>query len=222
MANLENLPVLYSFRRCPYAMRARLALQVSGMQCVLREVELKHKPPDMLALSPKGTVPVLVLPDGRVLEQSLDIMRFALERHDPLVWLPLDDGEWARQCALVQRNDTAFKSALDRYKYPQRFGLVDNSQHRGEGELYLSELNACLRTRVALAGAHFGFADAAIAPFVRQWAHTDVARFAAKEWTALQTWLLAFEQSSLFAAVMRKYPAWAPSQKAVIFPNAMV
>lgn len=222
MNPLENLPVLYSFRRCPYAMRARLALQVSGLQCVLREVALKNKPAAMLAASPKGTVPVLVLPDGKVLEQSLDIMRFALHGHDPQAWLPQEEGDWARQCALVERNDTHFKAALDRYKYPQRFGLSDNSAYRLEGEQYLLELNDWLTSKPALAGAQFGFADAAIAPFVRQWAHTDAARFAEAPWPSLQAWLNAFEQSAVFAAVMQKYPDWELSQEAVLFPQGTV
>lgn len=214
----ENLPVLYSFRRCPYAMRARLALRVSQMQCVLREVALRNKPASMLAASPKGTVPVLVLPDGRVLEQSLDIMLFALRSHDPQAWLPQDDVEWARQRALIERNDTQFKAALDRYKYPQRFGLTDNGTHRIDGERYLLLLEEWLCRKPALAGAQFGLADAAIAPFVRQWAHTDVARFAAADWPALQAWLHAFENSALFAAVMQKYPEWEFSRDGVLFP----
>jgi len=218
MPHLEDLPILYSFRRCPYAMRARLALLVAGVPCVLREVALKNKPQAMLALAPQGTVPVLVLPDGRVLAQSLDIMRFALDHKDPLAWLPHDEVDRARQQAWVERNDGPFKFALDRYKYPQRFGLGDNSAYRLAGEQYLGELNDWLCHNRALAGAHFGYADAAIAPFVRQWAHTDAARFASADWSALQAWLQAFEQFEGFALVMEKYPVWEPSQAPVHFP----
>src|SRR5206468_13064094 len=109
-----TLPILYSFRRCPYAMRARMAIAVSGQRCELREIVLKSKPPEMLAASPKATVPVLVLPGGSVIEQSLDIMRWSLTRHDPAGWLDHEDKH------LIEANDGPFKHHLDRAKYPDR------------------------------------------------------------------------------------------------------
>ena len=121
---MPDLPVLYSFRRCPYAIRARLALRISGLPLELREVSLKSKPPEMLALSAKGTVPVLVLPDGLVIDESLDIMRWALSQNDPEAWLshgPLND-----MLALIAINDGKFKHALDRYKYPNRYPQESN------------------------------------------------------------------------------------------------
>jgi glutathione S-transferase len=201
-------PVLYSFRRCPYAMRARLALQSSGMSVELREITLKDKPAEMLLASSKGTVPVLVLPNGTVIEQSLDIMLWALRHNDPQVWLP--DGSTALHDALdfIAINDGPFKQALDRYKYPARFALADGLTHRIQGAVTLQQWEARLATQPYLSGAQWGFLDAAIAPFVRQFAHTDPAWFAAQHWPQLLRWLAAFEASLAFAAVMQKVTGW--------------
>ena len=216
-----TLPVLYSFRRCPYAMRARLALNASGVALEHREVVLKNKPAHMLALSPKGTVPVLWLPDGqgpqggRVLEQSLDIMLWALRQHDPLGWLPASDVDMAYAMSLIAHNDGPFKQQLDRYKYPNRSGQVSGSADRDEAAVWLLTLEARLQAAPFLAGEHFGLADAAVAPFVRQYAHTDPAWFAAQPWPALASWLAAFEASELFAAIMHKHAPW-PEPAAVV------
>ena len=164
------LPILYSFRRCPYAMRARLALAISGTVCELREVKLSAKPAAMLAASPKGTVPVLVLPDGQVIEQSLEIMRWALAQGDPEGWLCRDDP------ALIARNDGAFKHDLDRYKYPERHSS-DPLVHRESGLAFLRELDARLAAHGQLCGAKRGITDTAIMPFVRQFASVDAAWF---------------------------------------------
>lgn len=205
------LPVLYSFRRCPYAMRARLALQASGIAYEHREVILKNKPAHMLALSPKGTVPVLWLPDpsgGQVLEQSLDIMRWALERHDPEAWLPADEAIRQDVWALIAQNDGDFKFHLDRYKYPHRYGLTDGVAHRAQASDLLETLQRRLAANAYLSGPRFGLADAAIAPFVRQFAHTDKAWFGQQDWSALAQWLANFEASEAFAQVMKKHPVW--------------
>jgi len=205
------LPVLYSFRRCPYAMRARLTLHASGIVHEHREVVLKNKPAHMLALSPKGTVPVLWLPDacsGRVLEQSLDIMLWALRQSDPLGWLPLTNEGMANALALIAHNDGPFKQQLDRYKYPNRSGLESGLTDRDLAAVWLHGLDTRLQAQPFLAGSHFGLADAGIAPFVRQFAHTNPGWFAAQAWTALTTWLTAFEASGLFAAIMHKHAPW--------------
>jgi glutathione S-transferase len=206
------LPVLYSFRRCPYAMRARLALHASGIATEHREVVLKNKPAHLLALSPKGTVPVLWLPGAagsKVLEQSLDIMLWALRQHDPLGWLPPSDAGMADAQALIAHNDGPFKQQLDRYKYPSRWGLESGVADRDEGAIWLRTLDARLRKQPELAGEHFGMADAAVAPFVRQYAHTDPTWFAAQPWPALASWLTQFEASDLFQAIMHKHAPWA-------------
>lgn len=205
------LPVLYSFRRCPYAMRARLALQVSGAAYEHREVVLKNKPAHMLSLSPKGTVPVLWLRSAAgdpVLEQSLDIMLWALRQNDPLGWLPKAEAAKSEATALIAHNDGPFKWQLDRYKYPNRSGLDSGTAAREEAALWLHTLDTRLRAEPFLAGEQFGLADAAIAPFVRQYAHTDLAWFAAQPWGPLAAWLAAFEGSAQFEAIMQKHTPW--------------
>ena len=208
------LPILYSFRRCPYAMRARLALYASGIAVEHREIELKNKPVCMLAASPKGTVPVLVLPDGQVIDESLDIMRWALQAQDPLHWWPNDPLRFTATMALIKDNDGPFKYALDRYKYPRRFGLEDGAAWRDAGAEFLLRLEAVLLTQPQLAGQQQGLCDAALAPFVRQFAHTDKAWFAAQPWPRLVRWLSKFEGSDGFAAIMHKHPIWVPDHNA--------
>jgi glutathione S-transferase len=212
-------PVLYSFRRCPYAMRARLALVASGTVCVLREVVLATKPAALLQASPKGTVPVLVLPDGKVLEQSLDIMLWALRRTDVQHWLPSAPQELDAALQLIAACDSDFKHNLDRYKYPNRYALPDGASHRTLGAQFLQTLNDTLTVQHNLMGEHFGLADAAIAPFVRQFAHTDSDWFASQPWQALQQWLRNFESSALYARVMEKHVAWTEDQAPVVFPR---
>jgi glutathione S-transferase len=203
-------PVLYSFRRCPYAMRARLALAASDTVYELREVVLARKPPALLQASPKGTVPVLVLPDGTVLEQSLDIMLWALRRNDPQHWLPTSAAELDNALAVIAQCDGDFKANLDRYKYPNRYALADGVAHRASGAQFLQALDDRLGAHPHLMGERFGLLDAAIAPFVRQFAHTDPAWFARQPWSGLQRWLTDFEASSLFLRSMEKCPVWAP------------
>jgi glutathione S-transferase len=190
-------------------MRARLALAASGTVCELREVVLAHKPAAMLQASPKGTVPVLVLTDGVVLEQSLDIMLWALRRNDPHHWLPANEQSMADALQLINQCDGEFKSHLDRYKYPNRYALPDGLDHRSLGAQFLQTLNERLSAHRYLLGEHFGLVDAAIAPFVRQFAHTDPAWFASQPWPCLQQWLTGFEASAVFTGVMHKFAAWA-------------
>ena len=206
------LPVLYSFRRCPYAMRARMAVAVSGVLVELREVVLRDKPPEMLEASPKGTVPVLVLSDGRVLEESLDIMRWALSQGDPEGWLGHEDQN------LISAFDGPFKQALDRYKYPHRYNLTDGTAYRDTALGHLATLNALLTDAPYLGGARSAFTDIALFPFVRQFAATDAAWFAALPLPALQSWLSALVGSELFAAIMTRYPQWKAGDAPVHFP----
>jgi glutathione S-transferase len=203
-------PVLYSFRRCPYAMRARLAVQAAGIDVELREIALKDKPAEMLQASPKGTVPVLVLPGGRVIEQSLDIMLWALQCKDPQNWLPKTTHAMNDAIASIAINDGPFKQSLDRYKYPARLALAGGFAYRGQGATTLQQWEGRLTTQAYLSGAHCGLLDAAIAPFVRQFAHTDTAWFAQQNWPQLQRWLAGFDTSPTFAAVMEKVPVWKP------------
>lgn len=206
------VPILYSFRRCPYAMRARMALRVSGVDYEHREVALKAKPAEMLAVSPKGTVPVLVLPTGEVLEQSLDIMRWALQQNDPQAWLPDTPQALAFSDESIALNDGEFKAHLDRYKYPQRFNLSDGLQDRTQAIDVLMRWQVRLQAQAFLSGPHWGLLDACVAPFVRQFARTDRVWFDAQPWPELAQWLTAFENSEAFAAVMQKHPLWVSPQ----------
>lgn len=206
-------PLLYSFRRCPYAMRARLALAVSTTSVVMREVKLSAKPAAMLAVSPKGTVPVLLLPDGHVIDESLDVMRWTLARHDPERWLDGDDR------ALIGRNDGDFKHALDRYKYPDRHG-VDPLVYRDKAISFLSELDDRLSRTDQLCGSARSLTDAAIVPFVRQFAAVDRQWFNGLPLQHLQRWLADHMASPLFNLIMLRVAPWAPGDKPLLFPPA--
>ncbi len=214
------LPVLYSFRRCPYAMRARLALAASGQQVELREVVLRDKPPELVRVSPKATVPVLLLADGAVVDESLEIMLWALGRHDPEGWLTPQSGSRAEMMALVAANDAGFKHHLDRYKYPQRHDGADAQAHRREAAAFAARLEARLDAQPWLFGEHAALADMAIAPFVRQFAGVDPAWFSAQPWPRLQRWLAAVTGSTLFGRIMDKYPPWRTGDPPTVFPPA--
>jgi len=189
-------------------MRARLALAVSGQAVELREVELRNRPDELYAVAAKGTVPVLVLPDGQAIDESLDVMHWALAKNDPMAWLPATEGLQSECDALLARNDGAFKHHLDRYKYATRYEDTNQVEHRDVGAVILRELDQRLRQRAFLLGETFTLADAAVAPFVRQYARADRAWFDAQEWTALRTWLDGFTESERFLAIMQKYPIW--------------
>lgn len=202
-------PVLFSFRRCPYAMRARLALAISGTRCELREVSLRSKPPAMLAASPKGTVPVLILPDGTVIDESIDIMRWALGRRDPEGWLSRDDP------ALIAANDGSFKRNLDGYKYPGRHA-GDPLVHRDLGLEFLRDIDARLSAAGQLCGSTRGLADAAIMPFVRQFAAVDRQWFDAQPLPHLHKWLNGHLASDLFNRIMMRVKPWSQGDISVI------
>lgn len=195
---------LYSFRRCPYAMRARMALRYSAVEVTIVEVSLKAKPAEMLALSSKGTVPVLQV-DSRVIDESLEIMGWALDLHDPQDWRLRDDPEGqALTAALVEENDRVFKLHLNRYKYPERHPEYSKEHYRSEGEDFLRRLEALLATRPFLAATHPSLADVAVLPFIRQFAHVDRDWFAQAPYPRLQDWLQGLLDSELFLAIMAK------------------
>jgi glutathione S-transferase len=198
------LPILYSFRRCPYAMRARLALYASGVAVELREVSLRAKPASMLAASPKGSVPVLVLPDGRVIDESWEIMQWALHQHDPEGWLGQDNSFIAAANPLIIENDTTFKYHLDRYKYAERYPEYPRSHYRSEAQVFLQQLENRLHTPRFLLGDAMSIADVAIFPFIRQFAAVDKDWFAQAPYPSLQRWLNIFLGSELFDEVMKK------------------
>jgi glutathione S-transferase len=196
--------LLYSFRRCPYAMRARMAVAYSGAEVELVEVSLKAKPAEMLKRSPKGTVPVLVL-DDEVLEQSLDIMQWALARNDPDDWSMAFDSAAQQQIAeLVAENDSTFKTDLDRYKYAVRYPDFTQEEYRARGEVFLSKLEGLLSDRECLISDHLTLADIALAPFVRQFCFVDPDWFWQSPYPRLQGWLKRFLESELFTDAMAK------------------
>jgi len=211
-------PVLYSFRRCPYAMRARMAIAVSGRRCELREVVLRDKPAELLEASPKGTVPVLVDVDGSVFAQSLDIMLWALRRNDPERWLQPDGGTLDDMLSLIAECDGEFKRNLDGYKYPGRQPGANAGMHRQQGAQFLERLDARLQCSRCLHGDHVALADIAIAPFVRQFAHVDPAWFDAQPWPRLHAWLSARLGAPIFSLVMDKVPQWRAGERGVSFP----
>lgn len=205
--NPATVPLLYSYRRCPYAMRARMALLVAGIAFDAHDIVLRNKPAAMLALSPKGTVPVLQLPDGGVLEQSLDIMQWALAARDPEGW-------WARaqgsaNLGLLSVCDGLFKQHLDRYKYPERFEKEDSvQQHRDAAvEMLLNPLDAQLRRSAQLGGHTPCATDIAIFPFVRQFAAVEPVWFEQLALPALKVWLAGWLSHPLFEAAMARLPS---------------
>ena len=202
MPAMGNRPILYSFRRCPYAMRARLALAVSETDYELREVHLGRKPAAMLAASPKGTVPVLTLRDGTVIEESLEIMSWALRRKDPEGWLARNERR------LIDFNDGPFKHALDRYKYPDRYDS-NPSEQRERGLEFLGSLEGRLVVAEHLSGKRRGFTDAAIFPSVRQFAAVDPDWFATQDVARVRAWLAAYAASPLFERIMVRVAPWS-------------
>jgi len=213
----DKRPILYSFRRCPYAMRARLAILSSGIEVELREVVLRDKPAEMIEASPKATVPVMVLADGTVLEESLDIIEWSLATNDQEGWLNFSDDQLAEMQALIGELDGPFKSALDRYKYENRYDNVVAKEQRDLARPFLWKLDAMLAGKQFLFGGRFSLADGAILPFVRQYAHVDRDWYWAQEWTNLVEWLDRFLASDRFASIMTKYEKWESGDNGVSF-----
>ena len=194
------IPTLYTFRRCPYAIRARLAIAVSGVVVAHHEVDLRDNPAAMLAISPKATVPVLQLTDGTVIDESLDIMRWALRQNDPEHWLLVATDA----VALIEQNDSSFKRDLDHYKYPNRFPETSMEDYRAACEKFVQILDDRLALSAFLMGDKFAFADSAIAPFIRQFAHVDKDWFYQSPHLHVIKWLDAILASPLFNSVMKK------------------
>ena len=221
LIQLRTLPMtssyhcLYSFRRCPYAMRARLGILFAELQVELREITLKHKPSQMLAISPKGTVPVLQLVDGTVIEESREIMIWALEQQDPQRLLNAEIFHQAN--ALIDKNDNEFKYWLDRYKYADRYLEMTQTEYRQRGEGFLEVLEALLTKNTYLLGKSITIADIGIMPFVRQFAHVDRDVFYSLPYPNLQRWLQDWLQHPHFLQAMAKFQRWQEGDEVVIF-----
>jgi glutathione S-transferase len=203
-----DLPILYSFRRCPYAMRARMALLEACIQVELREVVLRDRPEHMMEISPKGTVPVLLLPDGTVIEESLEIMLWSLDES----WLV---GDWK---ALIEGNDNDFKHHLDRYKYNNRYeNPLSPEEHRNEVVNILEGYNQRLIDFEYLCGDSCSISDYALAPFVRQFANTNRAWFDELPLPHLHRWLSSILEDEIFANCMVKHPQWMDGDEPLFF-----
>jgi len=199
------MPILYTYRRCPYAMRARMALQYAGIQVDHREIDLRNKPQSMLRLSPKGTVPVLNL-DGLVLDQSLEIMHWALKVSDPDGWNMLDENIAQ---AWIEKNDELFKSLLDQYKYPNRYPNTNQATVLDDAiALMLRPMESALGSSLYLLGDKMTWVDVAIFPFIRQFSMADQQKFEQLPFPHTQKWLRRHIESKLFLAVMDKHPTW--------------
>ena len=211
---MSDLPILYSFRRCPYAMRARMALVASGAEVMLREVLLKDKPAELLAASPKATVPVLVLSDGRVVEESLDVMQWALEYRDPLNWLEGEalESDWISAC------DGDFKHWLDRYKYSERYPEHTAEDYRQNAEAFIQRLEDRLSVSDWVGGDAANAVDVALFPFIRQFAGVDPSWWQQAPYPKVRLWLENWLNSALFSAIMAKYPRWESGQPGERFP----
>lgn len=212
------LPVLYSFRRCPYAMRARLAIAAAGLQVQLREVVLKEKPAELLAISPKATVPVLQT-DAAIIDESRDIALWAFKQQDPAgFWQSLSEAQQQQTLMLIDETDGDFKDALDRYKYADRYPEHDQSYYRQQGEQFLQKLENALSQQPFLVSQAPSLADIAVMPFIRQFVMVDQNWFNSAGYPQLQRWLNAFLQSAVFKQVMQHYPQWQPDEDEVLFP----
>ena len=212
-----SLHRLYSFRRCPYAMRARLGLLFADCPVELREVTLKNKPTQMLTISPKGTVPVLQRIDGTVLEESLEIMFWALEQQDPQQLLDAQVLQQAK--ALIEQNDNEFKHWLNRYKYADRYVEMTQIEFRQQGEVFLQVLEDLLTKHAYLLADNVTIADIAIMPFVRQFAHVDRTVFYSLPYPKLQLWLQNWLVHPFFLQAMTKFQPWQEGDDVVVFPT---
>ena len=210
--------IFYSFRRCPYAMRARLAICYSQVEVELREVVLKEKPTSLLAYSPKGTVPVLVTHDKQIIDESLDIMHWALSQNDSNDWLRHNKPHSQKQISsLIDENDNEFKAILDKYKYADRHPEFTEAEYRDQGRHFLNQLELLLTLHRNLISEDISLADIAIFPFIRQFASVDKAWFEQSPYPKLRAWLARHTSSVLFTDIMYKYPQWSAGDKAVYF-----
>ena len=208
-------PILYSFRRCPYAMRARIALRYSKISYIHREIKLSNRPKELYDISSKGTVPVLLNIDGNVIDESMDIMYFALNYKDPNNWFKTNIN---KQNKLIKRNDSQFKKSLDKYKYHVRFKQNTYEFYQDSMAKFLREYDFILKNQKYLINEKISLADIALFPFIRQCAHVDLNWFQ-NNFKNLSVWLEDFKTSDLFLSIMIKYETWSSGDKNIIIDN---
>lgn len=217
---MQNLPILYSFIRCPYAMRARYALAYSNIKCTLREVDLKNKPAQLLKVSPKGTVPVLLLQDDAVIDQSLDIIYYALNQNDPQNISNIDAEDQSVIDQLIDKNDKVFAPLLTKYKYFNRHPEETQSSYREQIELhFLQQMNTQLELFPYLIGQKLSAADIAIFPFIRQFTLVDPNWSLSSHYKFLNLWLEKFTNDPIFEIVMQKNLPWVQGDPEIIYPS---
>lgn len=219
-SNITALPILYSLRNCPYAMRARIAIYYSKQPIVLRDVVLSNKPEPMLVASPKGTVPVLVLPDKeqKIIDESLEVMLWALGKSDPDDFLQSHNDEaLTHMLAIITRFDNDFKTCLEAYKCAKRYHEDDLIQRREACEVYIQTLERGLTEHEYLMSSKPSLLDIALLPFIRQFARVERQWYLQSPYPLTRKWLTNYLQSPMFTKVMAKFPLWSPDDQAVIF-----
>ena len=208
----NKFPILYSFRRCPYAIRARLAIQTSKIFVELREIKLQNKPLDFLQFSPKGTVPVLILDSENILDESMDIICWALKTNDPKNWLAKGQLNQTEINIILNTLEYDFKKNLDKYKYPSRYDNINKNYYRNKNLKFLNHLNNLLTMNKGFNCSHLSMIDYAIFPFVRQFRNVDKKWFDSLNLTFLNKWLFQLIDSNDFLSIMKKYELWEPKQ----------
>ena len=211
----RKYPILYTFRRCPYAMRARLAIKASRLIVEIREVKLKNKPEELLNISPKATVPVLYISSKKIIEESLDIMKWALEINDPLKLLEQEKLNRIEVHNTLNKLENDFKQNLDRYKYSSRFDQPNPELYRDKNLKILNEFNNLLQHNKGIYSSHLSLLDYAIFPFVRQFRNVNSVWFDSLELKFLKSWLYELIDSDEFLSIMKKYEIWKPNQKPI-------
>ena len=219
MNEVSDLPILYSLRNCPFAMRARLALYKSKQVVELRDVVLKNKPAQMITASAKGTVPILVLNTGKVVDESLDIMLWALHENDPenLLLTTQAESQLEQILALIHRFDREFKTCLEQYKCAKRYHESNIEQCRQACEVYINDIERRLSEHTFVMGDQESVADIAILPFIRQFARVERQWYLQSPYPNVKKWLSAYLQSPLFTKVMAKHPLWQKGNDITLF-----
>ena len=211
----KKYPILYSFRRCPYAMRARLAIKASGLIVEIREVELKNKPKEFLNISPKATVPIVCISSKQIIEESLDIMEWALKINDPLKLLKNEKLNRIEIHIILNKLENEFKQNLDKYKYSSRFDLPNPKLYRDKNLQTLNEFNNLLQNNKGICSSNLSLLDYAVFPFIRQFRNVNSVWFDSLELKFLQTWLYELIDSDEFSSIMKKYEIWKPNLKPI-------
>ncbi len=215
MTQNNSAPVLYSFRRCPYCMRAHMALKYAGIKVELREVDLNDLPEQVLTISPEATVPALLLPDATTMDESWQIVKWALRQSDPDSWLGVNDGYLLDAEILVETNDFSFKEDLDHYKYSDRFPEHTEQDYREACEEFIEELEDMLDKNSYLITDQLTLADIAVFPFIRQFSLVDKQWFEQAPYPNVRRWLITLIDSELFQQVFQKHALWKETAPAV-------